>query len=158
MSCGMAVVRIRGLVHIRTGVYDCFKSMGLTRKNHCTIIPDTKEYQGMIFKVKDYVSWGEIDDKTATLLLKTRGRIVGDKKLTDQYVKDNSKYSGIGQLASALSRGEAKVRDVKGLKPVFRLNPPRKGFERKGIKKPFKLGGALGYRGEKINALLERMT
>lgn len=41
---------------------------------------------------------------------------------------------------------------------TYRLNPPRKGFGRKGIKLPFKLGGALGDRGEKINDLLKRMA
>ncbi|MBD3354645.1 50S ribosomal protein L30 [Candidatus Woesearchaeota archaeon] len=40
---------------------------------------------------------------------------------------------------------------------IFRLHPPRKGFERKGIKLPFKVGGALGYRGEKINELIKKM-
>lgn len=43
-------------------------------------------------------------------------------------------------------------------KKFFRLHPPRKGFERKGIKKPFTVGGALGYRGEKINELIKRMV
>jgi large subunit ribosomal protein L30 len=42
-------------------------------------------------------------------------------------------------------------------KKFFRLHPPRKGFERKGIKLPFKVGGALGYRGNKINDLIKRM-
>lgn len=37
------------------------------------------------------------------------------------------------------------------------LHPPRGGFERKGIKMPFAKGGALGYRGKEINALLKRM-
>ncbi|MCK5107246.1 MAG: uL30 family ribosomal protein [Nanoarchaeota archaeon] len=40
---------------------------------------------------------------------------------------------------------------------VFRLNPPRGGFERKGIKKPFKTGGALGNRDDKINILIKKM-
>jgi len=38
---------------------------------------------------------------------------------------------------------------------VFRLNPPKKGY--KSIKKSYKEGGALGYRGEKINNLIQRM-
>ncbi|MBW2996086.1 uL30 family ribosomal protein [Candidatus Woesearchaeota archaeon] len=42
-------------------------------------------------------------------------------------------------------------------KKFFRLHPPRKGFERKGIKLPFKVGGALGYRGNKINDLIKKM-
>jgi large subunit ribosomal protein L30 len=40
---------------------------------------------------------------------------------------------------------------------VFRLSPPRGGFERKGIKTPFTMGGALGNRKEKINDLIKRM-
>ena len=42
-------------------------------------------------------------------------------------------------------------------KSYFRLNSPRKGFGRKGIKKPFSVGGALGDRKEKINDLIRRM-
>jgi large subunit ribosomal protein L30 len=39
----------------------------------------------------------------------------------------------------------------------YALPPPRKGYGRKGVKLPFKQGGALGDRGEKINDLLLRM-
>ncbi len=40
---------------------------------------------------------------------------------------------------------------------TFALSPPRKGYGRKGIKMPFKKGGAYGNRAEKINDLLTRM-
>jgi len=40
----------------------------------------------------------------------------------------------------------------------FALMPPKGGFEKKGIKMPFNKGGALGYRGDKINDLLKRMV
>jgi large subunit ribosomal protein L30 len=40
---------------------------------------------------------------------------------------------------------------------VLRLNPPRKGYGRKGVKMPFSKGGACGNRKEKINDLLMRM-
>ncbi|MDO8642310.1 MAG: uL30 family ribosomal protein [Candidatus Woesearchaeota archaeon] len=40
---------------------------------------------------------------------------------------------------------------------VFFLAPPRKGHGRKGIKRSFVVGGALGERREKINELLQRM-
>ncbi|MEM2121572.1 MAG: uL30 family ribosomal protein [Candidatus Woesearchaeota archaeon] len=52
---------------------------------------------------------------------------------------------------------EKRTPIVKKNSLIFRLNPPRKGFERKGIKKPFNLGGAYGYRAEKINDLIRRM-
>jgi len=52
-----------------------------------------------------------------------------------------------------LKKLTAKSKDAK----FYRLNSPRKGYGRKGIKAAFKAGGALGYRGEKINDLLTRM-
>ena len=48
----------------------------------------------------------------------------------------------------------SNINEIEGFKPVFRMSPPKKGFE--GIKQAFPKG-ALGYRGEKINDLLERM-
>ena len=157
MSELIAVIRVRGRTHIRYGIDDTLKLLNLTRKNHCTLILGDDGLRGMVGKAKDYITWGEVDEKTVAKLLKERGRVSGGKKLTDAYVKENSGYADINAFAKALSNGEAKLRDVKGLKPVFRLNPPKKGFERKGIKKPYSVGGALGYRGDKIKAVLERM-
>ena len=54
----------------------------------------------------------------------------------------------------ANAEAEIKKRGEK----VFRLNPPRKGYGRKGVKMPFTKGGALGDRAEKINDLLLRMV
>lgn len=39
----------------------------------------------------------------------------------------------------------------------FKMHPPKGGFERKGIKVPFTLGGAYGNRKEKINELIMKM-
>ena len=50
-----------------------------------------------------------------------------------------------------------ELKDVPGLKLFFKLRPPEGGFERKGVKHPFSMGGVLGYRKEKINELLMRM-
>lgn len=47
-------------------------------------------------------------------------------------------------------------RKKKGAKH-YNLNSPRKGYGRKGIKYVFVHGGALGYRGDKINDLIKRM-
>ena len=46
----------------------------------------------------------------------------------------------------------------RGPGPVYCLNPPRKGYGRKGIKLPFSLGGAYGDRKEKICDLIQRMV
>jgi large subunit ribosomal protein L30 len=52
---------------------------------------------------------------------------------------------------------EVQLKDLKDIKPVFRLHPPKKGF--KGtIKRSYKSGGVTGYRGEDINNLIKRMS
>tara|TARA_Y100000034_G_scaffold41527_1_gene51079 strand:+ start:262 stop:612 length:351 start_codon:yes stop_codon:yes gene_type:complete len=49
------------------------------------------------------------------------------------------------------------LNDKKGEGTLFSLHPPRGGFERKGIKTSFQSGGALGYRVDKINDLIQKM-
>ncbi|WP_455364897.1 hypothetical protein, partial [[Eubacterium] cellulosolvens] len=43
-----------------------------------------------------------------------------------------------------------------GFRKVFRLHPPRGGFKYSS-KRPFKDQGELGYRGEAINKLVDKM-
>jgi large subunit ribosomal protein L30 len=54
-------------------------------------------------------------------------------------------------------RGPNASSKGKSNRQVFRLNPPKKGFGRKGIKLDYTIGGALGDRGDKINDLIRRM-
>jgi large subunit ribosomal protein L30 len=58
-----------------------------------------------------------------------------------------------------LNELKAKREQKTGEKPkkFFRLNSPKKGYGRKGIKYTFTSGGALGYRGQAINDLIKRM-
>ncbi len=139
-----AVVRVRGSVDVRKEIKDTLRMLRLTRVNHCVLVRKDPKIEGMIKKVKDFVTWGEIVDKTLENLVSRRGRMVGDKKLEGKEAK--------GMLTRI--KKVKNLKEIEGFKPVFRMNPPRKGYE--GIKQPFPKG-ALGYRGEKINELLERM-
>jgi 50S ribosomal protein L30P, archaeal len=150
-----AVVQVRGVVNTRKDIKDTLKMLRLHHINHCVLVPDTPEYLGMIRKVKDYVAYGEVDAATLETLLSTRGRVIGDEPLTDEYVKSNSTYTGIVEFAQALAKGESRLRDIPGLKPVLRLHPPRKGY--KTTKRTHVQGGALGYYGQEINTLLYKM-
>jgi large subunit ribosomal protein L30 len=107
----------------------------------------------MLQVVKDYVAFGEIDAETLAMLLRHRGRLVGDKPLTDEYLQKNTPYKSIEDFAKAVVEGKAKLTDIPGLKPVFRLHPPRKGL--KNIKWHYPRGD-LGRHGN-IRDLLYRM-
>ncbi len=150
-----AVVQVRGVVNTRRDIKVTLKMLRQHHINHCVLVTDTPENLGMIRKVKDYVAYGEVDAATIETLLRTRGRVIGDSALTDEYVKSNSAFGNISDFAKALASGESRLKDIPGLKPVLRLHPPRKGY--KTTKRTFNQGGALGYYGQEINTLLYKM-
>ena len=149
-----AVVRVRGSVNVKPKIKETMRLMKLNRVNHCVIIPENDTYKGMLNIIKDYVTWGEVDAETTELMLETSGKSSGNRAFEKADLK-GSKFKTIKALSKELAEGKVVMRDVSGLKPLFRLHPPRKGYE--GIKRSFKEGGALGYRGEKINQLIRRM-
>ncbi len=151
----LAVIRVRGRTGVRKEISDTLKMLNLTRINHCVLIPETPSYKGMLQKVKDYVTWGEINKDTLERLIRTRGRLYGDEPITDKYVKEKMGFENISALADAIVEGKVLYKDIPNVKPIFRLHPPLKGWEK--TKRHFTEGGALGYRGEKINELILRM-
>ena len=151
----LAVVRVRGGVGARGEVLATLRALGLTRVNHCVVVDGTPSYEGMLKRAKDMVTWGEIGPETLESLLRKRGRLVGDERLTDEHVKAHTRFPSIREFARAVFEGEVALGALPGLKKVFRLRPPRKGY--RATKRPFKDYGDLGYRGERINELLGRM-
>ncbi len=137
----VAVVLIRGQVGLPQPVKDTLTMLHLGRKNHCVVIPNTAQMMGMVKKVKDYVTYGEITEDTFKQLVEKRGEAFQ------------------GRTSDAKNKYTYKTLEVNGkhYKPYFRLNPPQKGFGRKGIKTAFKTGGTLGYRGDKMNDLVLAM-
>lgn len=148
-----AIVRLRGSVNTKPEIKDTLDMLRLHRINHCVVVPDNPHNRGMIQKVKDYVAWGEIDEIALATILEMRGRLNGNKRLTDQLIKENTSYGSIKEFASAVSSGGASLKDA-GIKPVFRLHPPRKGH--RGTKKTVREGGELGYH-ESISDLIWKM-
>lgn len=153
-----AIIRIRGIPDTPYYIEYTLRLLRLVRKFHCVLYPDTPPIRGMLLKVKDWVTWGEIDRETLIELLRSRGRIVGNKPLTDEYIKQKLRLSSIEELADMLLEGKLLLHKLEsyGIKPVFRLHPPRGGFHG-SIKKPYGANGELGYRGPAINELIRRM-
>jgi large subunit ribosomal protein L30 len=151
------VVRARSDVKVERSIKETMHYLNLTKVNHAVIIPDNPQYQGMLQKAKDYITWGEASEELIAKMLSERGRMTGDAPLTDDIVKEHTDYKSITEFAKAIANNEAQVKDIPELKRVFRLHPPRgtKGWG--GIKRSFVVGGALGSRGEHIGALVERM-
>ena len=105
------------------------------------------------------------DIKNALFTLNLRKKhacsIINDNKSNRavlQKCKDYITFGEISEETYAELVNKRGKKDKKGnLKKFFSLHPPRGGFERKGIKKPFNLGGVLGNRKEKINDIIKKM-
>lgn len=151
----LVAVRIRGISDISQETRDTMMMLRLTRNCHATLIDSRPAYNGMLRKSKNCITWGEASKETIAQLLKKRGRLVGDNKLTDEYSKELG-YKSLDDLAEALFNVDVEFSSLPGVKPLFRLRPPSKGFKGK-VKKSFAAGGEAGYRGEAINDLLKRM-
>ncbi len=151
----LAVVRVRGIINVKNDIRDTLTMLGLGRVNHCVLVDETPQYMGMVRKVKDYVTWGPIDTETATLLVKERGRLEGRKPIEEAGLKDLGDFKTYEDMGKAVAEGQVNWSKLDGTVRVFRLHPPRKGYE--GVKRAYTVGGALGDRGEDINTLIQRM-
>jgi len=150
-----AVVRVRGTVNVKPDIKRTLQLLRLTRANHCILLEEENSYKGMLQVAKDYITWGEIDKDVLSKLIKVSGKLEGDKGITDDYVKSATSYDTIEKLSQGIVDKKFKYKEIPNVKPVFRLNPPKKGYE--GVKRSFTNKGALGYRGKEINKLIGRM-
>lgn len=139
----IAIIRLRGLTGVRHDIKQTMELLRLYRKNYCVVVEANPSNWGMIKRVKDYTTFGEIDDKTYKLLVEKRGH---------EYKGREESYKGKIKYNKFIKIGDNKI------KPFFRLCPPRGGLGRKGLKASFTQGGALGYRGKEIVKLIERMV
>lgn len=157
-----ALVQLRGEVDMSQGVRDTMSMLNLGRVNHCTLVPDSDTYRGMVTKVNDWVAHGRPSEEVVALLLRTRGEPVledGDEQIPEsidnEWVAQNTDYDSINSLAGALVTEETTLRE-QGLSPTLRLHPPRGGHD--GLKHPTKEGGQLGkHTTEEIDSLLTTM-
>lgn len=139
----LAAIRIRGFSGVKQKVESTLTMLRLYRKNYCVVVPNNPIYEGMLKQAKDYITWGEIDEETLHNLLDKRAEESdGNESDSNEKIKYN----------------DFIVVNGKKIKKYFRLNSPKKGYGKKGIKHTFKEGGALGYRGNDINNLIKRMV
>lgn len=137
----IAVIRIKGMVGLKTGINSTLDRLRLRRKYACVVFANpSKEQLGMIKKLRDFVAFGEINSETFGKLVEARGQLI-----------DKTKKVDLKKAAGELEKG--KSYEELNLKPFFRLHPPRKGIKSR-VHFP---RGVLGNNQDKINDLIERM-
>lgn len=150
----LAVLLVRGIINTHPDVRKTLDLLRLRKKNSCVVLDNNEINKGMLQKVKDYTTYGVVDEAFFKELLDKRGELIGQTKISDAKKVDTAK------LAKEYFSGAIKLNQFEEkymIKPFFRMAPPIGGFERKGIKMPFARGGVLGNRDEKMSELLKKM-
>lgn len=135
----LAVIRIGGMVKVNKDVAETLNRLRLRRKYACVLIDEESPQRSMVESAKDLVAYGVIDEGTLVKLIKARGKMIDKSELDAE------------KIAKDILAGK-KISDL-GLKPFFRLHPPRKGINSRW---PYPKG-VLGNNKADINKLIERM-
>jgi large subunit ribosomal protein L30 len=152
----IVAVKVRGEVSAQREARETTALLGLTHTNHAILIDSRPAYLGMLQRAQSYVTWGEASKELVTAMLTQRGRLAGNKKLTDEYAQKTG-FKSLEDLADAVFNCKVEYSKLDGITKTFRLRPPKKGYKGK-TKKSFRAGGEAGYRGEAINKLVLRMV
>jgi len=152
----ICAVRVRGTISASRDVRETLKILHLTRNNYAVLIDNRPSFIGMLKAAQNFITWGETSKEIVHMLITKKGRLVGNKKLTEEYAQ-TAGFKSLDELAEAIFNCRVEYLKLPNVQPVFKLHPPTKGFKGK-IKKSYGTGGELGYRGEKINELIKRMV
>lgn len=134
------VIRISGLVEIPDNIQEALFRMRLRRKYSAILLRPTPENLALLKKTRNFVAYGDINRETLIELIKKRAFSLDKKKIDAEKV--------VEQL-------EKKDLESIGIKPFFRLHPPRGGINTK-LHFPIR-DGVLGDNKDKINDLIRRM-
>jgi len=135
------VIRIAGQVELSHAPKETLHRLRLRRKYSAVLLQPTPENLKLLKKIRNQISYGPITKETILELIKKRA----------QPIKKETKIDA-EEIVSQLDKKSLK--DL-GLKPFFRLHPPRGGIDAKkhcGTTKKAVLG-----ENKKIDDLVRRM-
>lgn len=135
------VIRISGQVNVPEKTKETLRRIRIMKKYSAVLMHPNQNNLKLLKKIRNYVAYGTINHETLKELIEKRGEPLKkeDKIDAEKIISDLQK----------------KPLQDAGLKPFFRLHPPRKGIDSKkhfGVSK-----GVLGDNKENINELVRRM-
>lgn len=132
------VIRISGMVEMQSDVTEALFRMRMRKKYTAVLLKEAPESLKLLEKIRNFVAYGKIDSRTFEELVSKRGISIDKKKVDAKKVIEIIEKKGIAES---------------GIKPYFRLHPPRGGID----SKTHFPKGVLGDNGDKINELVRRM-
>lgn len=151
-------VRIRGTATDNPLIRKTMATLKMESTFRARLLEDNPSTIGMLRRAKNLVAWGQVNPDVLEALLRKRAEREGNRELDDEFARLFFKRENIADLAKSIATGDVDVKDLwlAGVRPAFRLHPPKGGFKR-STRRAATDGGELGYRGEEINRLVRRM-
>jgi ribosomal protein L30/L7E len=70
----VAAILIRGMQGMRQEVRDTLKMLNLNTKHAVAVFDDNKQQMGMLKKVENYITFGEVSEETIKLIESQKGK------------------------------------------------------------------------------------
>ena len=102
------------MVKISKSVEEALFRIRLRRKYSAVLLKSTDENIKLLKKLRNYIAYGVINKETLEKLIELRGKSIDRGKIDSRKI---------------VSEIEKKNLEKLGLKPFFRLHPPRNGIE-----------------------------
>ena len=150
----LLVLNLHGAINSSGPVRRALEELKVVRRFSASVVPGDSSTLGMLRLCKDHVAWSPIDTDLLATLLKKRGMVSVTKVLDSASLKKMG-YKDHEDLAAKMVKEEMRLSAVEGLRPVFRLAPPRGGFKR-SIRRAFSEKGLLGNNPQ-LSELVRRM-
>ncbi|HYB75810.1 MAG TPA: uL30 family ribosomal protein [Nitrososphaerales archaeon] len=151
----LVVLNLHGAINAPAPVRSALEELKLEKRFSASVVPDDPSTLGALRLCKDRLAWAPIDEELLTTLLTKRG-MVSTTKALDQHALKEMGYKDHGELATMMLKNGIRLSAVEGLRPFFKLAPPKGGFKH-SMRKSRSEGGVMGSNPELLD-LVRRMV
>lgn len=150
----LLVLNIHGKINSSEAVRKTLGELKAERKFSASVVTDDPVTLGMLKLCKDFVAWSPLETGLLAALLEKRGMVSMTAPLDSKALGELG-FKTHADLAKKMAEEGLRLSQVKGVRPSFRLAPPRGGF-RASLRRQFTERGMLGSN-PKLPDLVRRM-
>ena len=151
----LLVLNIHGKINSSAPVRKALAELKVERRFTASVVTDDPTTTGMLKLCKDYVAWAPADAELLATLFEKRGMVSESARLDGPALKAMG-FKKHKELADKMMKEGLRLSQVQGVRPFFRLAPPKGGF-RISLRRQFSERGLLGNN-PRLPELVRRMV
>jgi large subunit ribosomal protein L30 len=150
----LLIVNLHGAINSSGPVRKALEELKVERRFSASVVPGDEPTLGTLKLCKDRLAWAPVDAPFLAALLKKRGMVSTTKHLDSAALKALG-YKDYEELAAKMVKDGMRLSALEGVRPFFRLAPPKGGFKR-SMRRGWNERGLLGGN-PKLAELVGRM-